>query len=519
MKISVVFLTAILCLYPIVRMNAQIPQNKASELMKLGKSSLEQKEYTKARYLFKQAYGLFAAQDNYGQAIECGLQTGALYTRENYVRESSELFNSMERLILSGEEKLQKPLYNLRFAVTHERLGIYLKMNAREKAKAELDKLSEITGMAKNDSLNKVMSGAEISYYYTFKLNDMGDACVRKLITGYIENKEYDKAGEVYRNIIETARNNNNTTLAYLAYERLILWTDSLKTFKTRDELNTQKKMYNQSLRTIGEKEEAVSAKNYIIAGLCLLSAILVAALVCLFFVLLRFLVRNRTLRKNIQDANEINSMKSEFIRNISERMEPVLSTISTSVGELTDKDAEQAQLIQIRVNALKKFCGDIQELAMLENSLTELYDTEEINTDILCKMVMNKIREYIRPEVSVSSNAPGLKIRTNPEQLERVLLHLLKNAVSHTKTGYIVLDFKRKGPRTCQFVITDSGTGIAEDRREYLFKPFSGKSDLTRGNGMGLAICRLIATKLGGSLTLDETYNKGCRFILELHS
>ena len=63
--------------------NAQGTTNRANELMKFGQNNLEQKEYTKARYLFKQAYGAFAAQDNYAKAVECGLQTVAFYAREN----------------------------------------------------------------------------------------------------------------------------------------------------------------------------------------------------------------------------------------------------------------------------------------------------------------------------------------------------------------------------------------------------------------------------------------------------
>ena len=38
-------------------------------------------------------------------------------------------------------------------------------------------------------------------------------------------------------------------------------------------------------------------------------------------------------------------------------------------------------------------------------------------------------------------------------------------------------------------------------------------------GDGLGLPICSLIATKMNGSLTLDSSYNKGARFVLELHA
>lgn len=55
MKISTLILTILVCFSTIV--DAQGTQNRANELMKQAQSSLEQKEYTKARYLFIQAYG------------------------------------------------------------------------------------------------------------------------------------------------------------------------------------------------------------------------------------------------------------------------------------------------------------------------------------------------------------------------------------------------------------------------------------------------------------------------------
>ena len=60
---------------------------------------------------------------------------------------------------------------------------------------------------------------------------------------------------------------------------------------------------------------------------------------------------------------------------------------------------------------------------------------------------------------------------------------------------------------------------GISETARENLFKPFSEVKDLTQGDGLGLPICALEATKMNGSLSLDTDYTKGARFVLELHA
>ena len=103
---------------------------------------------------------------------------------------------------------------------------------------------------------------------------------------------------------------------------------------------------------------------------------------------------------------------------------------------------------------------------------------------------------------------------------MERILVHLLENAAEYTPTGgKIWLDFKKRGAHTHQFIISDTGCGIPEEQREEIFKPFTEVKDLTQGDGLGLPICSLIATKMNGNLTLDSSYTKGARFILELHA
>ena len=134
-------------------------------------------------------------------------------------------------------------------------------------------------------------------------------------------------------------------------------------------------------------------------------------------------------------------------------------------------------------------------------------------------KLPWIKVKEFVQPEVSTVVNAAKLQIKTNPEQLERILIHLLKNAAEYTESGKIFLDFKKRGAHTHQFIISDTGTGIPVEKQENLFKPFTEIKDLTEGDGLGLPICALIATKMNGSLTLDTSYTKGSRFVLELHA
>ena len=165
MKTSITSLLIIFCFS--ILTYAQTPQDRATELKEQAQSSLKQKDYIKARYLFKKAYEAFAARENYPQAIECGVQANALYVRENFYKEGFELCRDMEQLLWTGEQNKKKVFYDLRFLINKERLQMYTALKNPAQAKTQLDKLEETANLAKNDSLTEVLLYTKANYYYT----------------------------------------------------------------------------------------------------------------------------------------------------------------------------------------------------------------------------------------------------------------------------------------------------------------------------------------------------------------
>lgn len=517
MKTPLTIIAIILCFN--VLSQAQSTQNRAQELKEQAQNSLNQKDYIKARYLFKKAFETFATRGEYEPAVECGIKANGLYVRENYYKEGFELCREIDQVIWAGQQKTKKPLYDLRFLITKERLQMYIKLKNAAQAKLQLEKLEETARQAKNELLDEDLLYTKANYYYTFGMNTKGDACFRELISQYKEKKNNEKVDQCYKNLIAMARKANNAALMGRTYENYIVWADSVKAINAQAELNALQTKYDESLQTIQDKDSSLSSKQYIIIGLCTLAAILIAALLLLAAVLLKLMASNRKLKKNVQIANEHNELKTQFIRNISSQMEPTLDALAASADGLSDIAPQASQLMQTQVSALKKFSDDIQELSFLESSLNEPYEMGEINASSFCDEVMEKVKDEIKPDVTTSVNAPKLQIKTNQEQLERILLHLLQNAAHYTQEGRIGLDFKKRGAHTYQFIVSDTGTGIPAEQQETIFKPFTEVKDLTQGDGLGLPVCSLIAAKLNGSLTLDTSYTKGSRFILELHA
>lgn len=498
--ISLLFLLAIchLCL-------TAGAQERGNDFEKQARASLSQKDYIRARYLFLQAYNAFAANEQYAQATECGVQAAALYHRENYYNEAFDLLYSVERTIIGGEQKTGKEMPALRYPVTRERLRMYIKLRKTASAKEQLSKLEGWAKAAKVDSLSTNLLYTQANYYYTFGMNAQGDQAFKHLVEQYAQQADYDKAEACYQELIGMSRRSGNTSMMARAYSNYMAWHDSIANIKAQQAYNALKAQYDSSLQTIGEKDDALAARRYTIVGLCILAAILAGALVLGGIVLLRFIALNRKQQKSIRTLNEHLALKTQFISHISAQMQPTLDTLDANLPA---------------VQALQAFTAHIEELSALEDTLGEPYELEETNVATFCERVADEVRSQVQEGVALTVNAPKLNVRINAEHVSKVLRHLLLNAAKHTPAeGKIWLDFKKRGAHTHQFVVTDTGCGIAEDSRANLFKPFNAVRDLTQGDGLGLPICSLEATKMNGSLTLDPSYNKGARFILELHA
>lgn len=147
------------------------------------------KDYTKARYLFLQAYKNLAEKGDYKQAIDAGTQAAYLYYRENYYQEAFDLCRQMNQFILTEEQKLQKSLYEQRFQVTKERLEMYIKLKNAAQAQVQLNTLDNLASQAGDEKLSNNLLYTQAGYYYTFGQNEQGDAAFQKLINQYKEKK------------------------------------------------------------------------------------------------------------------------------------------------------------------------------------------------------------------------------------------------------------------------------------------------------------------------------------------
>ena len=480
-------------------------QGNADALMKQAQDFLANKEYVKARSTFLHAFNAFVAAGQSEKATVCGTKVAWLYYRENYYKEAFDILRAADQAIISAEQRTHSQHPDLRYATTKERLQMYVRLRKSQSAAEQLSRLDAYASASNNDSLNKDLLYTKASHYYTFGMTAKGDEAIDQLIKEYREAKQYDKVIDTYRTLIGIARKSGNASMTSRTYEQYIIWKDSVKVLKALDEINALKKECSEKQTTIDDKESSLRNRQYVIVALCILAAILAGALIFGAIVLVRFILLTRKQKKAIEVAREHNEQKSRFIRNISAQISPTLGKLDPKLPP---------------VKALNGFMAHIEEMSQLEDTVAEPCEMEERNISAFCDSVAKKMEGKMADGVNFVVNAPKLGMKLNADMLERILLHLLGNAAHFTPAGgKITLEYKKRGAHTHQFVVSDTGSGIPEDKRADIFKPFAAVHDLTEGDGLGLPICSLIATRMNGTLSLDESYTKGARFVLELHT
>lgn len=480
--------------------------SRADELHHQARQSLEQKEYIRARYYFLQAYYAYAASGQCAQATDCGIRASTLYRREGYYKEAFELLDKVTQTLTASEQATGKSLSALQFSVRQERMRMYVGMNRQEGARRQLALMEEDAKAADNDSIDTELYYAQATVAYAFGQTKKGDEALARLIRQYADGQNYDKVAQCFASLVDIGRKANNSALVARMYDKYMAWNDSVNAHKANERYAALQQRFDQSQADIAKQTDALSTRRNAIVALGLLAAVLAAALLLEAALLLRYVARTRKQKRQIDTANEHNALKTRFIQNISAQIAPTLDRLGGDTPS---------------VQALRNFSQHIQELAEVESTLNQPYPTEEKNVALFCENLADAIRPSLAPGATIVVNAPKMPVRIAIQPLERLLMHLLSNAAKHTpEGGKVWLDFKKRGAHTQQFVVTDTGCGIPAERRADLFKPFtSAPRDLAQGDRLGLPLCSLTAIKMNGTLSIDETYTKGTRFVLELHT
>ncbi len=228
------------------------------------------------------------------------------------------------------------------------------------------------------------------------------------------------------------------------------------------------------------------------------------------------------------EHAEEMNRLKTSFLNNVGHEVRTPLNSIlgfSSLMNETLVGTEYAAYASSIHASGKRLFdtFESILDLSRVESNTLELAPIH-ISLDEEIYRIAALLGAQAREkglDLAIEVKAP-LHATVDPHYFERVLKHLINNAIKFTSTGYVRIQLDRSCNPDCALIkIMDSGIGISEDFLPHIFEEFYQESDgLARnyeGTGLGLRIAKRLLDAMGGTLTVESTKGQGSCFTISL--
>ncbi|MCX2982267.1 response regulator [Halieaceae bacterium IMCC14734] len=237
----------------------------------------------------------------------------------------------------------------------------------------------------------------------------------------------------------------------------------------------------------------------------------------------------DRELQNAKENAEAANLAKSRYLGGISHELRTPLQSIlgyAQILGrdpEIPDARRDSIDIIRRSGEYLNDLIDGLLEISRIEAGRLDI-QREQVDLHTLLAELVDMFRQQANAK-SIDFNyrcSPALPrfINSDEKRLRQILINLLSNAIKFTDTGSVSFDIKYRS-HVAEFIVEDSGRGIASADRDRIFQPFErvhrSGAPYTPGTGLGLTIVRLLSEMMGGDVSLNSQPGVGTRFVLQM--
>jgi len=224
-----------------------------------------------------------------------------------------------------------------------------------------------------------------------------------------------------------------------------------------------------------------------------------------------------------VDELRELERLKSDFVRTVTDEflapLDPLDAAVGTLLdgaqGDLSDRQREVLERVQKHVGGLSRFARGVQTLSRLDAG-EYVVEPRSVPLGEVLAAALDSIQDQAeRRDIELTLEAASdIVVFADPDELERVLHQLLDNAVCHNPRGTrIQVAGQRVAEDQVEVRVVDSGRGIPGEARDHVFAPFRSTKGSSLGLGIGLALCKALVERMGGALVVESRIGEGSTF------
>lgn len=229
-----------------------------------------------------------------------------------------------------------------------------------------------------------------------------------------------------------------------------------------------------------------------------------------------------------VQDVTahlEAERVKREVLHMVTHDLRNPLTTIgliyfmlaSGKIGAVEPEGHHALAVAKANAARLLTIVNNLLDVEKMEAGMLEL-EFESLDIAEVALKAMSVVAEYAREKkVKLSDECFRVQVRADRFRLQQILVNLLLNAIAASPPDSRVVVSTQPGNGYLKVLVSDSGPGIAVEKRRTIFDRFARKRESGERIGLGLPICRALVRLHNGEIAFDCSGSGGTTFYFSL--
>ena len=224
----------------------------------------------------------------------------------------------------------------------------------------------------------------------------------------------------------------------------------------------------------------------------------------------------------------ELEKMKSAFLSMASHELRTPLNAIlgysdmmrQGALGPVSGEQEKGLERVMSNGERMLNLVNNLLDQAQIEAGQIMInkhpFPVKNLIEDVVSTMRVLAEQKEIELKYSIADGVPA-EINSDQQRLHQIVMNLVGNAIKFTDNGHVSINLTRPDKDHWALEVEDTGMGMPEDAKAYIFETFRQVNDPTtrkhQGSGLGLSIVKQLVELLGGEITVETTLGKGSTF------